>query len=266
MDLHEEDANISTFRRDNKIIAVGFTLLIISLTLFILVLAAVLLLPILTASISYPVVDGEISVEKFCSYSQAPMCITALNSVVTDRFATDPHQLVALCIESATAELQNLIAAASSTRTDKFACSESFGQAAELARLSLEETVRAKRPLVGWLRKERDEVVLRWLMGAEGAVDSCLRESAEVESPETSARVAAKMEYVRAYLFSAYVFLDHSGAIEQRNEGFYMDTDFENLFSIFVCGVQLFVLGFVCLLFRNRSSRVSLKQFFMFFF
>lgn len=260
----EEDANLSTFRRGNKIIAVGFTLLIVSIALLILVLH----IKIPPSPSDYFLHTFTSPVETFCSYSHPPTCIAAVDSIVTDRFALEPKQIADLCIQTAATDLQSLINA-SSIHAHKFAsadCAESLPRASDRVRESLaaRARARARRPFWGWLTKDRDGAVIQRLTAATEEVEQCLRHMAEVEPPETAARLAAKLDRAAVYLHSADRFLVESSSMERvarRSSNFYIRYYFETSLGIIHCGVQLFMLGLLCIFFRNRSSRVSVAQF-----
>ncbi|KAH6767777.1 hypothetical protein C2S52_018760 [Perilla frutescens var. hirtella] len=237
----DEDANISTFRRRNKIIAAVFILLIISLTLLI----AALIIQLRRshkASSSHKSV-GFPPILDFCSFSSAPTCLATLNPIITHKLITDPNQIFTLSLQTAAKHIQHLInTSLSNAPNSSFnSCSNSLRGGLGRIRESL-ATVRVD-PFVESLSNEQRVAMKNRIVAAEEDVESCLDYLAAGE-------MTAKLVDVQVCLISAVDFLDGYTRMRPKEIDLYLSIIAENLC---VWGLQLlFIFCLFCSLFRIR--------------
>lgn len=245
----DEAANLSIFRRRNKIIAVVFILLVISLTLFIGALI-VQLLRIHNAPSSNNSVGINIPpIVDYCFFSNAPTCSATLNPIIINKFITDPNQILAVSLQTVAICIQRVINT-SSTDASNFAsnnCSNSLRDGLGRIRESL-ATIRVN-PFVESLGKEERAEMKNQIVAAEEDVESCLDD----EPPE----MTAKLVDVQVHLISAADFVDGYAKMGRIHivESIVFDRSIvsENMFGICMCGLQLlFIVGLFCSLFRIR--------------
>ncbi|XP_057808872.1 uncharacterized protein LOC131023348 [Salvia miltiorrhiza] len=236
--VHEEDANISAFRRINKVLILSLVFLIILLTLT------------LAALIVYLVrLDNNDSPSPARAYcyvnSDAPACSSIVNLIISGKFVSDPNQIFALSLQAAAEDLQRLIA---SSLIEFNNCSSSLRDALDQIR----DPLAAMRvdPFVEFKSDEQRGEMMNRIAAAAEDVETCLDKIGGGE----------ELGKVKAYLNGAGDFLiGYAEALQM------LETDkwarvYNNheirQFSICMCVSQLtFIIALFCSHFRIVKSR-----------
>lgn len=236
--LIDEDANISLFRRRNKLIIIVFLFLIISSAL---IIAALIVEILRIHSASHAQI--EISpIRTFCSVSDSQnACLYAFNRILNNKLIIDPDQILTISLSTSVSQIQNFINSSDS------ACSDSLSHAQ--GQLGGALAVMRVYPFVSSLSHDQREEIGEQIIAAGEDVKACIDQLAAggVAAPEKLVQVEVYLNGCRDFLFRHAVVL---GTIFETSE---RSLIYDHLFEIVMCGLQVvFMFGMFFALFRIR--------------
>ncbi|KAL1566293.1 hypothetical protein AAHA92_01921 [Salvia divinorum] len=240
---HEEDANIISFRRRNKILILSLLFLIILLTLTLSALIIRLVRPNYSSSHDQPHVNQAL--RAFCF--DVPACFSAVRPLISHKLVTDPNQIFGLSLQAAADDLQRLIGSSAFNN-----CSESLRHGLDQIRRPL-AAIEAD-PFVQTRTDEQRAEMAKRIAAAEEDVDTCLDDLGKIGA------AAAELVRVKVYLSGAGDFLiDYALRMVERLlvlEEYNDDRWRRIIMNDYVyLGVfqWVFVIGLFCSLFRVNS-------------
>ncbi|KAL8457404.1 hypothetical protein ACS0TY_035312 [Phlomoides rotata] len=249
--LVEEDANISLFRRSNKIIILVFLFLIISSALII--AALIVELVRIHNSNNQSVLISPIT--SFCSVSEfPPTCLKAFNPILDNTLIIDPDQILTFSLQASVFQIQNIINSSSIQNNFAFRnCSNTLRHA--LGQLGGPLAAMRANPFVLTLSHDQREEIRKPIVAAGEDVKSC-------NDDLGVAAAAEKLVEVEVYLNSGQDFLFRYDRVMRKwgrnflyRASFQSQTSliYDHLFEMVMCGLQvLFMFGMFCALFRIR--------------
>ncbi|XP_047965244.1 uncharacterized protein LOC125209701 [Salvia hispanica] len=196
---HEEDANILSFRRRNKILILSLLFLIILLTLTLSFLFIRFVRPNDSSPHDNPRINQAL--RAFCyANSDAPPCYGAVQPLIRHKLVSDPNQIFGLSLQAAAVDLRRLIGSIAHSN-----CSQSLRDALDQIRRPL-AAIEAD-PFVQTRTDEQRAEMMKRIAAAEEDVDTCLDDLGKIGA-------AAELVKVKVYLNGAGDFLiDYARAV-----------------------------------------------------